>query len=347
MLIRIIRKKNPVPQPTHEELLALIGRDYYLGNRSKVEIATTYGISRFQVARMLDEARAEGIVKIEVRTPGSMPPKDLHQLAAWLGIRKLVVVKTAGDEVQQRDILARAVARELMGGVRAGMTLGISWSRTLDLAARYVTELPKCDVVQLAGALPVAGDGNPLELIQRLGQASNGRTWPLWAPLVVDSAAMASGLKLQPEISDALRKADALDIAVIAIGAWAPSLSTVWDRVDNTAREQGITGGAVAECSGRLIDAAGSAVVTELDSRILGVSLSQLKRTFMVVAVGHGAERAAAVRAASAAGIVSTLVADESLATALIKEKGRQEKDQKVIDSKERDLKEYQLKEKL
>ncbi|MBG0740808.1 Cro/Cl family transcriptional regulator [Paeniglutamicibacter antarcticus] len=310
-----------MPQPTHEELLALIGKDYYLDNRSKVEIATSYGISRFQVARMLDEARAEGIVRIEVRTPESMPPKELHQLAAWLGIRKVIVIKTSGDDAQQRDMLARSVAKELMESVRAGMTLGISWSRTLDLAARYVTELPKCDIVQLAGALPGGGGGNPLDLIQRLGQASNGRTWPLWAPLVVDSAATAAGLKQQPEISQALRKADALDFAVIAIGAWAPNLSTVWDRVDNAVRQQGVVAGAVAECSGRLINAAGSAVVTELNSRILAVSLSQLKRTPTVVAVGHGAERSPAVRAAAAAGIVSTLIADESLAAALIRAK--------------------------
>ncbi len=310
-----------MPQPTHEELLALIGKDYYLENRSKVEIATTYGISRFQVARMLEEARAEGIVRIEVRTPGSMPAKELHQLAAWLGIRKVIVIKTSGDDAQQRDILARAVAKELMDNVRAGMTLGISWSRTLDLAARFVTELPKCDVVQLAGALPGGGGGNPLGLIQRLGQASNGRTWPLWAPLVVDSAATAAGLKQQPEISEALRKADALDFAVIAVGAWAPNLSTVWDRVDNAVRQEGLAAGAVAECSGRLIDAAGSAVPTGLDARILAVTLGQLKRTPTVVAVGHGAERSPAVRAAAAAGIVSTLIADESLAAALIRTK--------------------------
>ena len=306
-----------MPEISHEELLARIGQAYYLDNQSKVEIATEYSISRFQVARFLDEARAAGIVHIEIRRPGSPVSIDAQALAAALGLKRVVVVKTLADDFQQRDLQAQTVAEELMADVRTGMSVGISWSRTLDLAARHVTELPKCNIVQLAGALPVPGGGNPLELVQRLGRMGGGRTWPMWAPLVVDSAATASGLRRQPEIADAMRMADSLDLAVVAIGAWAPNLSTVWNRVDNSVRQDGIARGAIAECSGRLIAADGSAVIAELDARILSVTVKQLQRTPKVIAVAQGEARADAVRACIAAGIVSTLVIDESLARAL------------------------------
>ena len=306
-----------MPEISHEELLARIGQAYYLDNRSKVEIATEHGISRFQVARFLDEARAEGIVHIEIRRPGSDAKIDAKALAASLGVRRVVVVKTVEDDFQQRDMQDQAVAEEIKREARTGMTVGISWSRTLDLAARHVAELPKCNIVQLAGALPVSGGGNPLELVQRLGRAGGGSTWPMWAPLVVDSAATASGLRRQPEIAEAMRKADSLDLAVVAIGAWAPNLSTVWDRVDNAVRQDGINKGAVAECSGRLIAAGGKTVVSELDARVLSVTVEQLQRTPKVIAVAQDAERADAVRACLAAGIVHTLVADESLAKEL------------------------------
>lgn len=309
-----------VIQPEHEELLALIGKDYYLDNVSKVDIAQRYGISRFQVARYLDEARAEGIVHIEVRFPGLVDEVDPQRLAERLGISRVVLVRSLADEVLQRDLLAQAAALELMGSTRSGMTVGVSWSRTLDVAARHVTRLPKCEVVQLAGALPGTGNSNPLELIQRLGRVSDGRTWPLWAPLVVDSAQTAAGLRQQPEISTALTKADSLDLAAIAIGAWAPGLSTVWDRVDNLVRQEALDAGAVAECSGRLVNAQGAAVRSSLESRVLAVTLAQLKRTPAVIAVAQGAARANAVRAAISAGIVSTLVADEALAAALADE---------------------------
>ncbi len=301
----------------HEELLASIGQAYYLDGQSKVEIANEHGISRFQVARLLDEARAAGIVHIEIRRAGAPAAVDAAALAATLGLHRVVVVKTVDDDFAQRDNQAHAVADELMAEARPGMTVGISWSRTLDLAARHVKELPQCTIVQLAGALPVPGGGNPLEIIQRLGRVGGGQTWPMWAPLVVDSAATASGLRRQPEIAEAMNKADALDLAVVAIGAWAPNLSTVWDRVDNATRQDGIAKGAVAECSGRLIAADGSAVAAELDARIISVTVKQLQRTPKVIAVAQGEARVDAVRACLAAGIVHTLVVDESLALAL------------------------------
>lgn len=313
-----------MPEISHEELLANIGQAYYLDGHSKVEIANEHGISRFQVARLLDEARAAGIVHIEIRRAGAHAAVDAAALAATLGLHRVVVVKSVEDDFQQRDNQAHAVADELMAEARTGMTVGISWSRTLDLAARHVTELPQCNIVQLAGALPVPGGGNPLEIIQRLGRVGGGRTWPMWAPLVVDSAATASGLRRQPEIAEAMSKADALDLAVVAIGAWAPNLSTVWDRVDNATRQDGIAKGAVAECSGRLIANDGSAVAAELDARIISVTVQQLQRTPKVIAVAQGEARAGAVRACLAAGIVHTLVVDESLALALQESAGGQ-----------------------
>lgn len=306
-----------MPEISHEELLARIGQSYYLDNRSKVEIAMEHGISRFQVARFLDEARAEGIVHIEIRRPGAAVEIDADALAQALGIGRVLVAGTERDAVQHRELQARAVAGELMRVARVGMTIGISWSRTLDVAVGHVTELPKCDIVQLAGALPVPGAGNPLDVIQRLGRVGGGGTWPMWAPLVVDSAATAAGLSRQPEIADAMHKADSLDLAIVAIGAWAPHLSTVWDRVDNAVRQDGTGKGAVAECSGRLIAADGTPIRSELDARIISVSIAQLQRTPKVIGVAHGAGRAAAVRACIAAGIVHTLVVDESLALQL------------------------------
>lgn len=53
------------------ELLRAISTDFYLEGRSKVDIAKEYGLSRFQVARMLDTARERGIVTITVRDPAA------------------------------------------------------------------------------------------------------------------------------------------------------------------------------------------------------------------------------------------------------------------------------------
>ncbi|WP_216359106.1 sugar-binding transcriptional regulator [Arthrobacter globiformis] len=302
---------------SHEELLARISSEYYLENRSKVEIGSSYGISRFQVARLLTEALEKGIVEIKVNFPSRVSAADIRRVEKFLGIGGIVVADTNGDVIQARGILAKAAAVEISRQAPAGGTMGISWSRTLDVASRLVRELPKCDVVQLAGALPTEGESNPLELIQRLGHVSGGLTWPLWAPLVVEDPTTAAGLRRQPEIAEALAKADSLDLAVVAIGAWKPGTSTIWDRAEAAVRQAAVEAGAVGECSGRLINAKGVAVESGLDEQIIAVTIKQLQRTPKVIAVAQGEARAEAVLAVAKAGFVTTLIIDSPLAKAL------------------------------
>lgn len=302
---------------SHEELLARIGREYYLENRPKVEIAASHDISRFQVARLLTEARESGIVEIKVHFPSHVSNDDVRRIESLLGIGHVIVADTTGDELQARRVLAKAAATEITHQAPSGGTLGISWSRTLDVASRLVRELPRCDIVQLAGALPAEPESNPLELIQRLGHLSGGLTWPLWSPLVVEDPTTALGLRRQREIAAALAKADSLNLAVVAIGAWKPGCSTVWDRVNAETRQEAVLAGAVAECSGRLLNSAGAPVRSGLDERIVAVTIKQLQRTPRVIAIAQGEARAEAVRAVARAGFVTTLIIDEPLAKAL------------------------------
>ena len=51
---------------------ANVARRFFIDGRSKSEIAAEYGVSRFKIARILDEARATGIVRIEIRLPAGL-----------------------------------------------------------------------------------------------------------------------------------------------------------------------------------------------------------------------------------------------------------------------------------
>ena len=51
-------------------LTASVARRYYLDGRSKIEIAEEFSLSRFKVARLLDDARSSGLVRIEIGHPG-------------------------------------------------------------------------------------------------------------------------------------------------------------------------------------------------------------------------------------------------------------------------------------
>lgn len=282
-----------------------------------MDIAAQFGVSRFQVATLLKQARDQGVVTIEIRDP-RRPSRD-DDLARMLGVERVQVVDVSGTtEIEGTERVGTAVMGALRQTLRSRMTVGISWSRTMDLAAKFLPDLPPCTIVQLAGALQVPGSGTLPQVISNLGASPDITTLPIHAPLVVDGAATARDLMRQPEIAQALERADGLDLAVVAIGAWQAGESSVWEKVAAADRDEALAAGAVGEISGRLFDAAGDHVATALDDRLIGVRYDQLRRTPHVVAVAHGPARAAAVVAAAAAGFVTHLIVDSTLAEALV-----------------------------
>lgn len=306
--------------PSDLVLAGAVARRHYVDGRSKVEIADEFGLSRFQVARILTEARARGWVRVEITLPGHLDDELSMALRDATGVRDAVVVEApAQPETATRDELAAVVAELVADTVRPGQVLGLTWSRTIEAMSRRLHRLAPCTVVQLAGSMSVEGSSaGTVEVVRSVAAAAGGEALPIYAPLVVDDAATAAGLRRQREIARALDRAKALDVAVVSVGSWGPGLSTVWDAVTAAERAEALERGAVGESGARLFDAAGRDVTGGFDERVVGVPLQALRDTPVVIATAYGARRAEAALAAVRGGFVTTLVTDAALARRLL-----------------------------
>ena len=76
-------------------LTATAARRYYLDGASKSDIAAELGVSRFKVARLLDRARATGLVRIELDARGDLDLDLSVRLKASYGLRHCVVQAAA------------------------------------------------------------------------------------------------------------------------------------------------------------------------------------------------------------------------------------------------------------
>ncbi|WP_205741021.1 sugar-binding transcriptional regulator [Haloactinopolyspora alba] len=306
--------------PSELVLAGAVARRHYLDGRSKVEIADEFGISRFQVARIIADARARGWVRVEITLPGHIDDELSLRLRDTLGLGSAVVVEAPSQpDSATREEVAGVVAGLLDEQVRPGQVVGMTWSRTIEATARRLERLVPCTVVQLAGSLAVPGSSSgTVEVVRSVAAAAGGEALPIYAPLVVEDAATAAALRRQPEIARALERAGALDMAVVSVGGWGTELSTVWDAVSDAERTDGLEHGAVGECSGRLFDAEGNDVTGGFDDRVVGVTLDQLRATPEVMVTAYGAQRAEACLAAVRAGFVTTLVVDTALATRVL-----------------------------
>lgn len=294
-------------------LKVALAAEHFLDGHSKVELARRHGLSRFQVARLLDEAREEGIVRIQIVDP-TAAGHDHTLLAQRLGIAS-VTVATARPGESMRVAIARQVATLLPQRLREGGRLGVAWSRTLMHLPDALEELPQADVVQLVGPLSAPGHSTAQSsaLVHTLGAHAGGQVWALPTPLIVDSAAVAASLRSMEEVRTALDAADTLDVAVVSLGAWSPGASTLWARIGADEQRRAREAGVVAEVCGILLDEPGAIWHSPLEDRVIGVRPDQLRRA-RVIAAAPAVGEPEAVIAAARSGLVDDIVLAPELA---------------------------------
>jgi DNA-binding transcriptional regulator LsrR (DeoR family) len=303
-----------------EALLLAVARRYYHLDQSKVEIGKVLGLSRFQVARMLREARQTGVVRIEIGAPGRVDREMSAALAERLGIQRAVVVSCPGSSPHSRlEHVGRVLAEQVCDLVREDDVVGTAWSAATVVMSRWLDGLRRCAVVQLSGVVyPPVGVPGSVELARLVAAASGGQAHTLYAPLVVADVDTADGLRRQPEITAVLERMRSLDVAVLSVGAWRPAESSVYDLLDPAERDELAAAGVCGEVVGRLFDRHGVVLETALDQRVIGIDVHRLRQVPRLITSSHGAYRAEATAAAVRAGLVHTLVVDDELATALL-----------------------------
>lgn len=299
---------------------AAIARRYFLEDRSKKEIAQEFGISRFKVSRILDRARANGLVRIEIDLPASIDGELSDRLRAAYSLRHAIVVNTPHEPEQVLRAHLGEIAADLLGElVEEGDVLGISWGRTLNAMTASLSTLAHCTVVQLTGAAgAVDVTENSVEIVRRVASISGGPAFPIYAPLIVDTAETAAAIRRQPQVAEAMHNFDRLTKAVVAVGSWDPPNSQLRDAMSAAEREALRALGVRAEICATLIDDAGHAVAGDLMERSIAITAEQLRRVPEVIAVAGGPSKAAAIRAVLAGRYITSIVTDGTAARALL-----------------------------
>lgn len=296
---------------------AVVARRYYLESRTRVEIAQEFGISRFKVARMLDDALASGMVEITIHNPGSIDLELSTALQRKYGLEHAYAVVTNSDSPPDGvDAVAKAMAELMQSILGEGDVIGVDCGRTLTHISKYLTSLPRCDAVQLTG-MAGALDANGADLVRRISAVTGGRSWPLYAPLVVADARTAASLARDQQIQESVAMHTRVTCAIVSVGAWGPGTSQVYDSLPQYEAAALTAAGVHAETCALLLDADGHRV-PGLDQRRMGVDEATLRAIPTVVAICTGPEKTSATRAVLRSGLVSSIVTDSDIAAAVL-----------------------------
>ena len=298
-------------------LIATIARQYYFEDKSKSELANAFGLSRFKIARLLEQAREEGIVTIEINEGDAYRSALAAELAHHLHLLECVVIRAGDTDEENRRLLARAAAAHITSQVHEGDVLGFSWGRTLVAIGAQLEELPPSTILQLTGTVGNDFAQSPVEVIRRIAGRSKVETMAIFSPLFAASEEAAHSLRSDPAIQRAMALYSDLALAVLSIGSWDPPISQLFTMLNTEDHEELAREGAKAEMAGIFLRQDGSLIEAALAKRRISVSASELLATPRVLAVAGSAEKVGAIAAVARSGLVTSLITDDKTAAML------------------------------
>ena len=270
--------------PAELVLASSVARRYYLDGRTKIEIGDEFQLSRFKVARLLETAHAQGLIKIEISQPGSVNLELSERLRDAFDLRHAVVIDADDNhEESLRQQLGRTAADLLTEITTRTDVLGLTWARAVGAMATHLRSLPTIPVVQLTGAISrssgtadAADEANSIDVVREVARVARGPAYLFYAPLLVHDATAARAMKQQPEVARALQQIAFVTKAVAGIGRWQAGLSTVYDSATATDRQSLTNEGVCADVGGVFIAADGTPLQTSLTDRMIGINATQM-----------------------------------------------------------------------
>lgn len=295
-------------------MLHTVAKLHYESDLSQVQIAKQLGLSTATISRLLQRARAEGIVRIEVRD--IYPPDELGvQVARKLGLAQVAVVDAPASGVLAA--MAQPLYRMLQAAdLRQGSVLMIGWGRTVSAVIETgLPPLPGIDVVPSTGGMQQHAEHfQSNEFSRRAAEVTGGVPHFIHAPYLPDPEALDFFLA-DSSVQRSVALWDRLDAAVVGIG-----LPYGMDRASMGAPSQPepeLTD-AMGDVVRHYFDAQGQIINWRGEGRMIAVSTEQLRATKLVIGLAVGEGKVTSIIGAARAKLVTSLITDTRTAEAIL-----------------------------
>jgi DNA-binding transcriptional regulator LsrR (DeoR family) len=313
-----------------DRLLVKAARLYYESNMTQAVIADRMRLSRQKVQRLLDLAKEKGVVRIVIEPLMGIHDDLEKALEERFGLREAVVVETSAYD--QESTVAREVgvgaAEYLLRVLRPKDRIVISWGGALLGMVNALRRHPHRDmrgieVIQGLGAVvDPSRDTHSTELARRLAHFLGGQAVPLPAPGVAGSRQARNAFLHDPPVARVLEEARSADLAFVGIGA--PRQDSIliregsivsWPELEALKKK-----GAAGDINLRYFDREGRAIASDLDDRVVGLTLDDFRRIPHVVGVAGGAAKLRAIRGALEGKLIHVLITDNVTVLKLLEE---------------------------
>jgi len=298
-------------------------RLYYEHGFSQQQIADKLGLSRPGISRLLQMARQQGIVRIEICDPAERSTQLETELQTKFNLKKVIIVPNDGEEttvIKRR--LGQVAAKFLDQLVTEDLVLGVSWGSTMQAVVKQLRprRVKNMVVVQLNGGVSRAEyNTHASDIAQRIGETYQATPFLLPLPAVVDNADLKRAIIADKNISRTLSLALRAQVVMFTVGYFNKnSVLVKADYFEPEEVELLLRQRAVADICSRIITTTGKICSPELDSRTIGIELLELSKKPTAIAVAGGKEKLPAIHAGLLGKHFNVLITDEWVASELL-----------------------------
>lgn len=306
-----------------DETLAVKAAElYYEADKTQDEIGAALGVSRWKVGRLLSAARAHGFVRIEIIHPSARRLALERELCGFYDLDDAIVVPTPESDQSVTMRVAEAAADYLTALRPVPRTLGVSWGRTLHAVAGQLRPgwAVGVNTVQINGSVSSTRQATAAaDTAAVIAHKAGGSATLLPSPAIFEYVATRRAVEADRAVQSVLEIARGANAYLF--GAGIVDASSVHVDSGYLSREDVDTlaaHGAVGDVLGRFITSGGVIADPELDSRTLGMSLDDLRRARVSIAVIAGEAKHRIAHAVVANGLCTVLITDESTAHDLL-----------------------------
>ncbi|MEM9633175.1 MAG: sugar-binding domain-containing protein [Pseudomonadota bacterium] len=302
----------------------------FVGGRTQGEIAAQLGVSPAKVHRLIAHAQKAGYVKFQV----DGRPKECLELEEELAhnfkLKNCIIAPDLGGGDDESALRAVAVsASQFLTGLLTGANvkrLGVGMGRTLTASVEALPKIARSDleIMSICGSLTRTLAANPYDIIQKMQERTGGVGYYLPVPYFAENQDEKAMFLTQRSVQDLMERARQSDAFLVGIGSVENEGHLVQrGMISKQEQEDLMSGGAVSDLMGRFLTIEGELAPDSLGDCAVGLHFDEVRGSRVIALVG-GESKVDATLAALRTGVITDLVADETLARALSSRAGLQ-----------------------
>jgi DNA-binding transcriptional regulator LsrR (DeoR family) len=307
------------------KLLVKIAQMYYQEDKNQSQISKELNIHRSTISRLLKQSRMQGIVTISINYDKTGTYSLEEELKKKFQLIGAVVVPMASeiDDEQRMNLLGKAANDYVHTILEDGMIVGFSWGRAMAAFARSLKDFHLKDItcVPMVGgpAGRLESDFHVNTITYEASKNLHGRALLIDAPAFPETVSLKKALMendFNQKLIEYWRK---LDVAIFGIGSPSLKKSSRWrnfygDDVFEFVEENEVVGDIVS----RFFDKDGNHISSQLDDRLVGIDITELKRAHFRICLVDSVEKTEAVKGALKGGYINILVLTQEIAEQLL-----------------------------